>query len=122
MPKVRIHRPVDTETLTSDSQQAAAIAEDPLRHSLITLYLATQLLSQGRWALDHAREIEIPILVMYGEDDQLIDQSVCEHLPIRVGSLATVVRWPHRRHDLLHDHGKEEVLANIAAWLRRLGQ
>ncbi len=57
LPWIRVSRPVDVEALTSDPEQAAAIRNDPLMHSRITIYLATQLLSQGRWALDHAQTL-----------------------------------------------------------------
>jgi alpha-beta hydrolase superfamily lysophospholipase len=118
LPWIRISRPVDVETLTGDPEQAAAIRDDSLIHSQITIYLATQLLSQGRWALDHARDIDVPTLIMHGEDDELIDKSACEHLPIRMGSSATLVRWPEMRHDLFHDTHKGHVFDRIAEWLR----
>ena len=118
LPWIRVSRPVDVEALTSDPVQASAIREDPLMHSQITIYLATQLLSQGRWALDHAREIDVPTLIMHGGDDQLIDTSACEHLPIRIGSSATLVRWPELRHDLFHDIHKDDVFDHITEWLR----
>ena len=118
LPWIRVSRPVDVAALTSDPVQAAAIRDDPLMHSQITIYLATQLLSQGRWALDHARDIDIPTLIMHGGDDQLIDTSACEHLPIRIGSSATLVRWPDMRHDLFHEIHKDDVFDRIAEWLR----
>jgi alpha-beta hydrolase superfamily lysophospholipase len=120
LPHIRVNRPVDAEALTGDPEQAAAIAADPMLHSQITIYLATQLLSQGRWALDHARDIDVPVLIMHGGNDPLIDRSACEHLPIRIGRLATGVRWPGRRHDLFHDRGREEVLARVAEWLQQV--
>ena len=94
LPSLRVHRAIDVERLTSDPDEADAIAADPQMHASITIYLATQLLSQGRWALDHACALAIPMLVMFGEQDELIDQAACEHLPIRAGDQATVVRWP----------------------------
>jgi alpha-beta hydrolase superfamily lysophospholipase len=119
LPWVRVNRPVDVGALTGDAAQAHAIENDPLMHSQITMYLATQLLAQGRWALDHARDIDTPMLVMYGEQDELIDRSACEHLQLRIGSAAKLVRWPQRRHGLFHDQGKEEVMESVTDWLRR---
>jgi len=117
MPWIQIERPVDVEMLTSDPHQAEMIAEDSWMHTRITLYLATQLLSQGRWALDHARRLDVPSLVMYGEEDALIDRSACEHLAIRAGDRVTLRRWSGLRHDLFHDHSSEEVCQAVSAWL-----
>ncbi|MDE0863062.1 MAG: lysophospholipase [Rubripirellula sp.] len=119
MPWIQIERPVDVDSLTGDVDQAEMIANDPWVHSRITLYLATQLLSQGRWALDHARSIDVPALIMFGEDDRLIDRAACEHLAIRAGELATLIRWPHRRHDLFHDTDRETVFEGVSDWLQQ---
>ena len=48
MPWFRIRREVDSSALTRDQGEANRIREDKLMHSRISLYLATQLLSQGR--------------------------------------------------------------------------
>jgi hypothetical protein len=47
---------------------------------------STTLLSQGRWVLDHARDVQTPMLIMYGDQDELIDRSACDHLQMRSGS------------------------------------
>jgi alpha-beta hydrolase superfamily lysophospholipase len=122
LPRLCIDRPVDPSALTSVADEARAIRNDPLMHSRISVYLGTQLLAQGRWALDHARQIDIPTLVLHGEEDRLIDRSACEHLPIRIGDLATSVSFPQQRHDLFHDRGSAAVLACIGVWLEQFRQ
>ncbi len=119
MPWIQIERPVDVEMLTTDREQANLITEDPWMHTRIRLYLATQLLSQGRWALDHARRIDVPALVMYGADDALIDRSACQNLAIRGGEHVTLRQWEGLRHDLFHDRGSEDVFQVISSWLGR---
>lgn len=119
MPWIHIDRPVDVESLTADVSEARLLEDDPLVHSRVNLYLATQLLSQGRWALDHARSIDFPLLVMLGDEDPLIDRSACEHLVIRGGGKAELLQWSGRRHDLFHDRGGEEVLARMRDWMRQ---
>lgn len=119
LPWICINRPVDLQSLTGNPEQAALIRADPLRHSRITVYLATQLLSQGRWALDHARQIDLPTLIMYGEDDDLIDTSACQNLAIRIGSSATLMCWPEMRHEVFHDAHSEQAMESLAEWLRQ---
>jgi len=70
--------------------------------------------------LDQARRVDVPSLVMYGEDDALIDRSACANLAIRAGDGATLRQWPGLRHDLFHDHGSEEVCHAVADWLEDL--
>jgi len=117
LPWLCLRRPADLSKLTRDADEAAMIRADELMHSHISIYLATQLLSQGRWALDHARSIDVRTLIMYGETDSLIDTSACEHLALRIGELATRITFPEMRHDLLHDLQRHESISQIVAWL-----
>lgn len=121
LPRMRIAKSVDPERLTQDPERAEAIRRDPMTHSQISIYLATQLLSQGRWALDHARSVDVPTLIMHGEDDELIDQSACENVAIRIGDRATLVRWPRMRHDLFHETGRTEITQRLVSWLDQIG-
>jgi alpha-beta hydrolase superfamily lysophospholipase len=120
VPWVQFRRDVDAATLTGDEDEVRAIAADPLMHSQISMYLATQLVSQGRWAIDHAREIDLPTLIMYGEADQLIDRAACDHFAIRIGESATLVTWPHTRHALFHDRDRIFVIQRLKQWLGRI--
>lgn len=115
-PWIRIKRPIDPSALTSDQAEAERMRDDPLLHSQITVYLATQLLSQGRWALDHARDLDLPTLIVFGDEDPLIDHGACEHLAIRMGNNATLIRSPGMRHDLFHDAGTADVISSITDW------
>lgn len=117
MPWLRINRVVDTDCLTRDPHEARAIKEDPMIHSKISIYLATQLVAQGRWALDHARDVDVQTLVMFGEKDSLIDRNACEHLSIRIGKMATLVQWPDTHHALFHDTNRETVIERLKDWL-----
>ena len=116
-PWLRIGKSVEKEKLTSDPSQASSILADSLTHTRISIDLATQLLAQGRWALDHAREVDIPTLIMHGDQDDLIDQSACENLAVRIGEQATHIRWPEMRHALFHDVGHKEVIEQLVDWL-----
>lgn len=124
---LRISKPAQIEQLTNDSQMAAQINADPLQHSQISLYLATQLLAQGRFALDHAAEVELPTLVMHGDQDELIDQAACRNLVLRMqsrdsrGVLAEseLVCWPGGLHDLLNDVDAPQVTECLVGWMER---
>lgn len=118
-PWITIERPLDPSALTSDPEQAELIAEDPLAHARITIYLATQLLSQGRWALDHARDVDVPTLVMHGQQDELIDRSACEHLAIRIGPQAELRTWPKLRHDLFREVKRADIVDHLCRWLEQ---
>ncbi len=54
---------------------------------------------------------------MHGDEDELIDQSACEHLAVRIGAPARYVLWPEMRHALFHDVGRERVIDRLITWL-----
>ncbi|WP_165440755.1 alpha/beta fold hydrolase [Rubripirellula amarantea] len=116
-PFVKFGKAIDVHALTSDPQEIEKIRQDDAMHSRITLYLATQLVSQGRWALDHAREVQIPTLVLYGGEDSLIDRNACKNLAIRIGKPATLVSWPETKHSLFHDLRRDDIVARLVQWL-----
>lgn len=113
---VRVSRDARLEQLTSDRDAAEIIQSDPLQHSRISLYLATQLLAQGRFALDHARDVSTPSLVLVGDRDELIDRAACHHLTLRM-PMAEFASWPHGRHDLFHDVDAEAVVGRMIDWI-----
>ena len=117
VPWFRVHKRAKVRDLTADAQQAKRIAADPRRHSKLSIYLATQLLSQGRWAIDHARDLKLPTLLIYGEHDSLIDRDAVGNTAVRIGRDATIVHWPAGRHDLLHDCDSNLVQQRILTWM-----
>ena len=116
MPWLRFDRPADPEQLTRDSANQDTSEEDRLVHSNLSVYLGSQLLAQGRWAIDQARQVDIPTLVMHGSDDELIDQAACENLAIRIGSNAQYKKLSGLRHDVLRDHDSHAVVDSIIDW------
>ena len=118
---LRFGTSVPKDKLAQDDQLASCIVEDSLTHSQISVHLVTQLLAQGRWALDHAREVDLPTLILYGDDDELIDRSACEHLAVRIGPKALSRKFSGMRHAMLHDNGREAVIGALIEWLKGIG-
>ena len=114
---IRISKPAAIDQLTRDQAVADRIQADPLQHTQISLYLATQLLAQGRFALDHAGRIETPTLVIHGDEDELIDQAACRNLALRMRDRADFVRWQGGRHDLINDVDADQVADHLADWM-----
>jgi len=114
---ISFSKPVDIDQLTRDRVRAETIEADRHRHSRISLYLATQILVQGRWAIDHARECELPTLVLYGDADALIDTTACQNVALRMGENATSISFAAMQHDLFADLGREDVIDELQQWL-----
>ncbi len=114
---IRISKPAAIDQLTRDRAVADRILQDPLQHTQISLYLATQLLAQGRFALDHAGRIQTPTLVIHGDEDELIDQAACRNLALRMRDRADFVRWQGGRHDLINDIDADQFADHLVDWM-----
>ena len=117
-PFFRFGRQIDPNELTSDPDEIHAIKDDQNLHSKISMHLATQLVAQGRSAIDQARHIKIPTLILHGEDDSMIDHAVSKNFAIRIGELATLRTFPKTKHALFHDRSREEVIEQLKQWLQ----
>jgi len=120
LPWWTIRAPVDTNSLTRNIDVVDAIRRDPLMHNRLSLYLGTQLLAQGRHALDHAEELDVPTLVMHGQADPITSFRASESFAIRVGSAARFVPFPGMLHEIFHEKDRDQVVEVMRDWLREL--
>lgn len=118
LPFLWVNLPVAPEQLTSDPEELERIVHDPLRHGKISLYLGTQLLAQGRRALDAAIRLKVPTLVIHGADDPLCELEASEAIASRGGDgLVTLKPWPGMRHEPLHETDRRQVFDYLLRWL-----
>lgn len=66
--------------------------------------------------VDVIADVDVPILLMHGEDDDLVPIRHAERLAEAAGDRATLVRWPGIGHN---DPRPEDLGRSIAAFLRR---
>lgn len=118
--RFRNHTPL--AKLTGDIVQMRAIRSDPLIHDRVSLGLATRLVTEGRFALDHADKLDLPCRIDIGSDDALVSQAACRHAAIRIGGNAEFRIWENQRHDLLHDSLADQVIDELCQWTNLVTQ
>jgi alpha-beta hydrolase superfamily lysophospholipase len=116
IPFWRFRVATDPSKLTHDPAAIETLRTDPLVHNRLSLRLGTQLLAQGRWSLDHAAGIEIPMLVLHGTDDQLSDIRASQSLCARCGENAQLIQLDGMYHDLLHELDRQHVYRLVDEW------
>jgi alpha-beta hydrolase superfamily lysophospholipase len=63
---------LDTKVLSHDPEVVHAYENDPLVHGNISARMFISIYQSGRWALEHASEFPLPLLLMHGGDDKII--------------------------------------------------
>lgn len=120
LPWWTIRAPLKAERLTRNEAIADDLRRDPLVHSRLSLYLGTQLLAQGRHALDHADRIDLPVLLLHGEDDPITSHLASESFALRAGTHAKFVGFPGMLHEVFHEPDRQQVVSVLIEWLNEL--
>jgi alpha-beta hydrolase superfamily lysophospholipase len=117
-PRTRIPLGVDLAAGLSRSPSVAqSFRGDPLAHQRITLGLGKCGLAAMTWALDHAGEWQLPVLIMHGTHDRLADPAASETFAAKVRGDCTLKLWPNLWHELHSEPEKDEVFTYALDWI-----
>ncbi len=104
--------------LARDPEVIRAYTNDPLVHNKISVRLATGMLDAGEWALAHAAEFPLPLLLVHGTKDILTSAKASEEFAARApASRCTLKLWEGFYHETHNEPEKAEVLAYMVDWL-----
>ena len=118
IPTLALATELDPKHISRDPLVVADYISDPLVHSKMSARFYTEWQAANKEILDRAAEIKVPFLATHGRGDQIIDPTATEELDRR----ATVpghklIIYPGFYHEPYNDIGKEQVFADLAAWL-----
>jgi acylglycerol lipase len=118
-PKFSQETGLETGALARDPEVVRAYVSDPLVHDLISSRMFVTVMDAGEWALEHASELKVPVLLMHGSADRLTSASASQEFARRAGDKVTLVLWPGFFHEIHNEPEKAEVLKTMIAWLDR---
>jgi alpha-beta hydrolase superfamily lysophospholipase len=124
IPKVPLLKLVPLETLSRDPDVVRAFREDPLTYKgNMRVRLGTELNKTAKWVRERISELKLPILVLYGEADELVNPSGSRLVYDKVGSSDKKIKSYHNlRHEIMNEPERDKVLADIIAWLDKHAQ
>ncbi|HLQ60948.1 MAG TPA: lysophospholipase [Candidatus Acidoferrales bacterium] len=119
-PRLTLSNEVDARVLSRDPAVVSAYVDDPLVHPKISVRMYTEWVAAADQIRRRAGELELPFLMILGQEDRLIDPTGGREVFERAASKAKVLReYAGRFHEPFNDYGKEEVFADLADWLKR---
>jgi acylglycerol lipase len=121
LPGLIMSNPLDLALLSRDPAVADAAARDPLYHNKVSAKLGWDIIAWGDWFGTQGGSFPLPLLVMIGSDDRIVDPSATIALAGRLTGDVTLKRWDGMYHELHNEPQKREVLAFMMAWMRRHG-
>lgn len=119
-PGLALSTGLEQAALSHDEEVVRSYANDPLVHDRLTVRLATDALRNGEWAIAHAAELSIPLLLMHGSDDRLTSMPASREFAERAGDLCELRIWDGLYHELHNEFQKSDVMQMITNWLDAL--
>lgn len=117
-PALTLPNELDVTAISRDQRVVDAYRNDPLVHDRLSVRLGVEMLAAGEWALDHARELRLPLLLMHGGDDRLTSPQASGEFAQKAGPVCTLKIWPGLYHEIHNEPTQDEVFAFLLAWLQ----
>lgn len=117
-PKLRLVG-VGARFVSRDPKVVAQFRTDPLVfHGRFPVRTGAEILRAAQQVQDAAGRIRLPLLVLQGTGDRVVDPQGSRLLHDRAASADKTLRlYPGLYHDLLHEPEREQVQADLIAWL-----
>ncbi len=108
---------LEIEALSRDAEVVQKYKTDPLVHDRISARLYVAFSEAGQWALDHAEDFPVPLLLMQGSDDRLISREACHKFAARAGVRCTFKIWNDLYHEIHNEFEQDAVFEYMIHWL-----
>ena len=116
-PTLSLSNELDRQALSRDPEVVQAYDEDPLVHDRLTPRLTMDMFQAGLWALEHASELSLPLLLMHGSADRLCSVQASREFAARAGDRCTLKIWDGFYHEIHNEPEQEQVFEYLLEWL-----
>jgi alpha-beta hydrolase superfamily lysophospholipase len=116
-PGFRIGNRIDPALLSNDEAEVAAYRHDPLVHNKISAGLFFDLVRDGEYAIEHAANIHVPLLVAHGTEDMMTSFDASVQFADQVGKKASFQPWEGSRHEPHNDKYREKIFRKYTDWI-----
>ena len=103
--------------LSRDHVVVQAYINDPLVHDKVSLGFGKHMLVANRYALDHAAEFPLPLLLMHGKEDKIAFPSSSIEFAAPLKDKCTLMLWDGLYHEVHNEPEKAEALNAMTIWM-----
>lgn len=115
-PTLRLNNGLDSCACANCDDPARRGRQDPLCHSLVSARLGLDLLRNGLQVLEHGGECLLPLLVLQGDHDRVVNIDTCRRFTEQAGGDYRL--FPDCGHELHNEQQRQQVFDVLLAWLR----
>ncbi len=117
LPTMTLPSGLDTSMLAHDPEVERVYLQDPLVHDKLTLGFSRSMLPTLAYALQHASEFPLPLLLVHGTGDKIAYPSSSKEFAAALGGKAKLVLWDDLYHETHNEPQKAEVLKTTIQWM-----
>jgi alpha-beta hydrolase superfamily lysophospholipase len=116
-PDFSMNSGLNVKGLSHDLTVVNAYVADPLVHSKISPRLYVGVTEAGEWALAHADQLPLPLLLMHGGADPVTSAKASRKFAEKAGPKVTLRVWDGLYHEIHNEAQKAEVFQVMLSWL-----
>lgn len=108
---------LDPKGVSRDAVEVQKYIDDPLVHDQISVRLFSVMEDHARYALAHANELKIPMLLIHGKGDPISSYTGSKEFAQKAGSIVTLRIWDDLYHETHNEPEKQEVIRAMIDWV-----
>lgn len=118
-PRITLGTPLTPDQLTRDPERQAAYRADRLVHNRINATLFLGMIERGPTLVARAREWSVPLLMILGGADPVIEPATSLAFFEAVGTAdKTLIHEPNALHEPLNDLNRNALFDQVTTWIR----
>lgn len=108
---------LETAALSHDPNLVEAYNNDPWVHDKISARMFVEIYNSGEWALEHAAEFSLPLLLMHGGADRLTSADASRAFAKKGNTNVTLHIWEGWYHEIHNELEQAEVFKMEIIWM-----
>jgi alpha-beta hydrolase superfamily lysophospholipase len=108
---------LEAAALSRDQKVVDAYVKDPLVHDKISARMFVAVYDSGQWALEHAAEFPLPLLLMHGGADRITSAQASREFAQKGNKNITLHIWEEWYHEVHNETEQAEVFKMEIIWM-----
>ena len=108
---------LDASAISRDKAVVDAYLKDPLVHGRITPAFFVEIDGAAKWALEHAADLKLPLLIYHGAADRLTSHDASKEFASKVKGDVTWRSWAGLFHECHNEPEQQQVFEVIINWV-----
>jgi alpha-beta hydrolase superfamily lysophospholipase len=119
LPSLILSNPLELAALSRDPAVVEAARTDPHYHNLVSTRFGADLLENIDWFAGQGGRFPLPLLIMQGTGDRLVDPKASADLAGRLQGDVTLKTWDGYYHELHNEPERNQVIDFMIDWVNR---